>query len=678
MNRHTCIALLLFVGLLAHRSPLPAQGRFERVIDPFPVEERSGERLSSPFSGGLVSSRIGLVDINNDLMPDLLALNPEGRLRAYLNTGDGRFMRSNLSPYESAPVYQWFRMADINNDGAIDLFTGGRHSEVLLYINLGTTARPDWGGVDTVRADTIVFTQLETVPSLVDIDGDGDLDLFSGNIEGSVTFYRNDGNTSTPAFVLASTRFQDILVISSSTRRKRVDPPRIQHGASVLDFVDLDGDGDLDLLFGDFFTTRLLYFTNDGSRQVPRFSMDHLDTAFRGFGDDVESYGFNQPAAGDIDNDGDIDIIVSSLYPNSALEALTPYVNEGTATSPHMRRRQGGITGEIDLGTYAAPCEISDTRGRSLIVGNGDGILTEYDIISTGATTTIARRGSHAALPGRFNASPAAGDLDGDGVSEVVVGTADEGNLKLLKRNGDALVATPWLMDTATVGRYASPALVDFDRDDDLDLLVGSAGGRLIYFENRGTRMLGDFVAATPPPPFDTLDVGAYSAPYAADIDNDGDIDVVIGARTNPSDRVGSIRFWINNGGRFEESSEYPALSAGTQPKPITLSLPEGLFLLVGEPAGGISAWRDSAGASSVPAGQSRTDTPWITRDGTSLVIHGNISPDGASLGLFDITGREVFRGQISGHRIILPDLPIGRYLVDVGRRSAGSIVIVR
>ncbi len=670
--------LLRLIAFVAIVTPAGAQGRFERVIDPFVVEDRAGEKLSSPFSGGLGSARIGLVDVSGDLLPDLLALNPDGRLRAYRNTGEGRFVRTYPSPYDSAPVFQWFRLADINDDGALDLFSGGSHSEVLLYANLGTTAEPAWGAADTVRADTIIFTQLETVPSLVDIDGDGDLDLFSGNIEGSITFYRNVGNASNPAFELASTRFQDILVISSTARRKRADEPRLLHGASVLDFADMDGDGDLDLLFGDFFTTRLLYFTNDGSRQSPSFSMGHLDTAFRGFGDDVESYGFNQPAAGDIDGDGDVDIIVSSLYPNSALEALTPYVNEGSPTMPAMRRRQGGITGELDLGTYAAPCTVADTRGRSVLVGNGDGVLTEYSVTVDGARTRMARMGVHAPLTGRFNASPTSGDLDGDGVSEVVVGSADEGNLKLLKRVGSEFVVTPWLMDTATVGRYASPALVDLDRDGDLDLLVGAAGGRILYFENRGTPQHEDFVATPPPPPFDTLDVGAYSAPFADDIDGDGDIDVLIGGRTNPTDRVGRVRFWINDGVRFDESPAYPPLLAGTQPKPMVARLTEGLFVLVGEQSGGITAWRDSGTTSNIPINPSRARGPSFRREGEFLLLEGNFSPEGASLGLFDVTGREVFRGQIEGSRIKVPDLPIGRYLVDIGRRSAGSIVIVR
>lgn len=675
------IAACLLLWLPAIVASSMAQSRFVRVVNPFTVEDEAGVAMTSPFSGGLVQARIGLRDIDNDLLPDLLALNPDGQLRTYRNIGSGMFSRLLPSPYDGTPVHQWFRLVDLNDDGAVDVLTGGEHSEVLLRVNQGSSQFPVWSSVvDTLKADTVIFTQLETVPSLVDIDGDGDLDLFSGNIEGSISFYRNNGTPSQPVFSLESTRYMDILVISSAARWKDHDHvPSPQHGASVLDFADLDGDGDLDLLFGDFFTTRLLYFTNTGSSKAPRFSMSQLDTAFRGFGDDVQSFGFNQPTAEDVDHDGDVDVIVSSLYPNSSLEALSPFINVGTATQPQMKRRQGGITGELDFGTFAAPCEVHDRVRRSLLVGNGDGTLTEYEVAVEGGTTRMRRVRTHKALPGRFNASPAAGDIDGDGVAEVIVGSADEGKLKLLQRNGDLLVPVAWIMDTAMVGRYASPVLLDMDTDGDLDLLVGSSGGRFLYFENRGNPGDADFIATSPPPPFDTLDVGAFSAPGAIDLDGDGDLDIAIAGRENPGDRAGHVRFWLNTEGSFSESVEFEILSTSVQAKPMGFVTSEGRFLLVGEAAGGIAAWRDSASTSGLHDWNAVGERQYDVRvDNGWIVIGGNMSNHFASLVLYNITGRAVCRQSLAGRTIHIPSLPGGLYLVEVDGSATGAVYIAR
>jgi len=662
-----------------------AQGRYQQELAPLRVEEGDGRFLDSPFSGGLVSARIGLVDINGDLLPDLLALNPDGRLRVYHNIGNWSFTRDFPSPYDGSPVSHWFRLADLDGDNAVDLLTGGTRSELILYRNLGTTARPQWAGVaDTLRADTIIFTQLETVPSLVDIDADGDLDLFSGNIEGSISFYRNDGSRMEPRFVMVTGRFQDILVISSGTRRRKDgdNGQHALHGASVLDFADLDGDGDQDLLFGDFFTTRLLYFMNDGSSTAPRFSMNRLDTAFRGFGDDVESYGFNQPGVADVDGDGDIDVLVSSLYPNSPLEALTPYENSGTRTEPRMRRRQGGITGELDFGANAAPCELRDRDRWAILVGNADGTITEFSVEPDAPRSTLRRLRTHAALPGRFNGVPAAADIDADGVAEVVTGSADGSDLRLFRREGEALVQSPWIMDTARVGRYASPTFVDLDNDLDYDLMVGSSGGRFQYFENRGTPSAPDYVAEVPPSPFDTLDVGAYSSPRFFDVDGDGDQDALVGARTAPGDRIGNVRIWLNDGtGKFSEQDAFPPLISDVQPIPLGLTLPEARLILVGEAAGGITAWRDTSFLSSADNEvlESKGDDLRAILVGRDLVrIEGNIGTSVASLCLIDIRGREACNVPVEGLFARLPDLPAGWYMVRIGDTFAGPVTIQR
>ncbi len=703
---------LAVLAMLAAAAPCAAQGAYRMLIAPFRVERADGGTYLNPFSGGLFQPRIGLRDADRDGLPDLFTLNPDNRLRYYHNEGGLGFRRVWPSPYDDLPLRKWFRFADLDGDGDDDILTSAALAQVLLYRNIGSQSDPRFAEApDTLRgADgTAISIQQETVPSLVDIDGNGTLDFLAGNpTDGTITFYRNTGTRTDPRFTFVTSRFMEISVISPGATKRRDDgdagvisggavgadddasSTTQRHGASVLGFGDIDGDADLDLLFGDLFTRKLLLFRNSGSPTDPRFSMSDLDTAFRPNGSDVESEGFNQAEIGDLDRDGDPDVLVSSLHPQSSAQPVILYRNTAPGPAPAMTRQGLDVTSEIDLGTYSSLAPIDDADRHGVLVGTIDGAVVYFATRVEGSATIWKEQG-RAILPGIFQVAPAAGDLDGDGHAEIVIGDA-EGYLRLYRYQGNVLAQSPWQLDTFKVGQYSSPTLVDLDRDGDLDLFLGGGNGRFVYFENIGTPTAPLFERKTPPEPFNTLDVDNDAAPRFADLDGDGDPDAIVGGRTSSGlgASVDTVRFLLNEGGRFQESPAFPRLLAVRSPVPMLMSAPEGRFLILGNQAGGLAAFTfptpsgvEREGTACGISGGARLELPSMLRSGEPLPVSWLLPRGEGNLLLMDLLGREAARLHLAGPEgqgtFRLPGLGPGLYfyrLEGAGAERSGRIVV--
>lgn len=179
-----------------------------------------------------------------------------------------------LPSYHYAPA-----IADLDDDGFPDMLLGTWNDGIAYY--RGTSS-----GFELVDEGFVQLTRgSHTTPALVDIDGDGDLDLFVGETSGTINLYRNNGTRSRPAFELVSDEFQDIDV----GRR------------SVPAFLDVDGDGDYDMIVGSE-ANGLVIFRNDGTAEEPIFHEIEAVT------DMIPALA--TPAFADLDGDGAVDLVV--------------------------------------------------------------------------------------------------------------------------------------------------------------------------------------------------------------------------------------------------------------------------------------------------------------------------------------------------------------------------------
>jgi hypothetical protein len=95
---------------------------------------------------------------------------------------------------------------------------------------------------------------------------------------------------------------------------------------------------------------------------------------------------------------------------------------------------------------------------------------------------------------------------------------------------------------------YTAPALVDIDKDNDVDLFAGELDGGLNFYRNEGSTAKPRFKVDTLISGAGPIDVGENSTPTFVDIDNDGDFDLFVG------EQRGNINFYRNIGTAGRES----------------------------------------------------------------------------------------------------------------------------
>jgi len=399
------------------------------------------------------------------------------------------------------------------------------------------------------------------IQQILDIDADGDPDIFVRDSEGRLKFFENVGTPESPDFQWVTDGYQELEV------------------GGWFRFVDGDGDGDQDL-FADNPVSNIRYYRNIGTPSEPAYS-PAVDSLRDDAGNTIFAEVPTIPAWSDVDCDGDADLFLGRLSGQ-----ISHYLHSGLDQD------------SIPVFTLAT----DSFQGLLIVTGGDDCFLAE-----TSQSSPLAH-GSNAMT---FV------DIDADLDSDLFWGDFFAQSLLYLENSGTC--PSPAIALTleqypdgnpVCTGGFNIPSFSDTDNDGDLDLYVGTQGGaysltrdladNLYHFENTGGPGQQQF-ALRSKRFLDGIDIGENSIPAVADIDGDSDLDLLVGNEAEPaSDNNSRLHFFRNEGSALlpiltHADTNYLALEMGYNYAPtfVDIDADGDQDLVLGEWSGNLNLLRN-------------------------------------------------------------------------------------
>ncbi len=508
-----------------------------------------GAPLNGPYD--TQSQFLTLIDIDGDTDLDIAYNGVDGSfnqgVRFFTNNGTGTFADASThimtgSSNRSASV------GDLDNDGDSDLVVtyGASGYEVVPMLNDGT-------GNFTAQA-TVVVAGAEDFNDIFSEDFNGDnFDDFALSTEEETFIYQGDGLggfTAQGSFVgsvrpgsLDGDGDIDFIVFDKDLSwvenqgafafMRSASDILLTTSSYDIDVVDIDGDGDLDIIPGGDKSSRV--WSNDGTGQS--------FTITQNMGQDAQLQVF-----GDLDGDGDADMIKIAKIPNVNNQGFEIWINNAGTLS-----LDNTIGGTVFRTRYAVLADLdgdSDLDIVALTVIEG---MSQYDIKTflNQGSLTFAEQSSITFAAGQSPEKISLGNIDGDSDIDVLVANEGYGMEVFVNDGAGNLTFDSNVVPLGSTFEITGVEMGDLDGDGDLDVFASNGNGSAdsYVFINDGTGAFTDNGQNVP------VGIGLYQSSLG-DLDGDGDLDLITGGY------ISRPKVWVNDGaGNFSFDSDVDTIA---------------------------------------------------------------------------------------------------------------------
>lgn len=494
------------------------------------------------------------------------------------------------------------QFVDIDGDADLDLFVQELTGSVKYFENTGGPTDPSF----TWRTNRYLDLDVGEWYRFVDLDQDGDYDLIGETPFSYVRLFRNEGTPTAPSFAAPLDSLRDAEGV-----------PLFMDRQNIPTITDLDCDGLLDLFIGRVSGT-VLHYESVGSDEsgLPRFAL--VTNRF----EDIEIvgmfatlHGANAITFHDVDNDGDEDLFWGDFFEAGVLLIA----NTGTCNNPNLRNEPIAYPPDDPVKTSGYNsvlfADLDGDGDSELLFGvlggafnpNTSSVENFYHMDRTPGGFTLKTKTLLSGIDVGADSYPVFADLDGDGDQDMLVSNKisshdfETGEIHYFENTSESGELRWQQREPLNIGGHynLAPAIADLDGDGDLDMLVGTWNKGSLYFRNDGTPSAPDFVLDESKTV--TLTRGSNSTPVLVDIDADGDLDLFIGESS------GDLNFYSNNGTPSEPqfdlvSDKFEDIDVGRRsvPRFADLDGDGDQDLILGREAGGVVLYMNQ-GTAQVP-----------------------------------------------------------------------------
>ena len=495
----------------------------------------NGLPYKSALDGGINSGQFSNIDLNLDGVMDLIVFDRSGnKLNPYINN-NGNYIYAPKYRNNFPKIHDWILMRDYNLDGKNDIFTyssGG----MAVYLNTSNNIDLEFTEVTQLVLSDYgsnflnIYISPVDIPAIADIDYDGDLDVLTFSILGGfVEYHKNQsmelyGNCDSLIFEFSESCWglfyeglNSYILNCQNCQCPQVNSnynAKQKHAGSTILAIDIDNDNDKDLILGDISYNNLNILINGGDSQ--NAFMVNIDSIFpQNFNNTLAAniQGFPAGYYIDVTSDGIKDLIVTTNSQNNSenYESCWLYENNGQNNEPNFNFIQNNFlqADMLDFGTSAFPVfyDYNNDGLEDLIIGNygyhnvnndptsslallentGSDSIPSFNLIDRDWLNISSINLNTSLNIPALNLSPTFGDLDGDNNKDLILGDAD-GKLHLFTNigNNNFQLSNPNFQNI-DIGQFAQPQLIDVNRDGLIDIIIGEQDGTINFLPNNGS-----------------------------------------------------------------------------------------------------------------------------------------------------------------------------------------------